>query len=235
MVSTWKACDSLLLSILLLSDWPSNSEGRDGILDLRHHGLWLPLEMGLYRTPHPWEADPTHLRNRELGPMSGFWDLLCTNVNGPGKGEGDGMLWGMPCIRACTMCHLSISTTSWPEIVRLPYNQTMTIETKVIRVGTMKGITGKLGDLPGVFPSLELGGWIWLRGKGSFPVFEGHSPPTTSFWVLGHKGHSSMSLGGFALPPCSTWSNRPLFGGWHHSCSFSASGTWGHLQLRTSS
>ena len=93
-INTWKACDSLSLSIPPLLDWPSNSEERDGILDPRHHGLWLPSEMGLYRILSPREAQSTCLRNRELGPMSGFWGSLCENANGPGKEEGEGLLQG---------------------------------------------------------------------------------------------------------------------------------------------
>ena len=201
MVSTWKACDSLSLSILLLWDWASNSEGRDGILDPRYHGLWPPPEIGLYWTPRTGETDLTHLKNRELGPMLGLWDDLYTNANGPGKGEGKGMPWGMPHIRTHALLHHPLCTTSMAGIVRLPYIWTTAVEPKVIRVGTMKAITGKLRDLPGVSPSLGLGGVNGIERRKFFPNAWGLSPLNN--WLLGL---------GVLLFPCSTWINRPLFG-----------------------
>ena len=45
-----------------------------------------PLEMRLYRSPSPGNANPTCLRNRELGLMSGLWEPICANADWPGKG-----------------------------------------------------------------------------------------------------------------------------------------------------
>ena len=72
--------------------------GGNGILDPRHHGLWLPPEIGVYWIPSSRETDPTHLRNREPDIWSGLLDPPCIDADGKGKGK----LPGVPHARACT-------------------------------------------------------------------------------------------------------------------------------------
>ena len=234
MVSIFKACNSLWVYILLLSDWPSNSEGRDGILDPRHHGLWLPLELGMSWTPSPGETDPTNLRNREWGSMSVIWDPLWANANGPGKGEGECLPQVIPHIRACILCHHPLSTTSWAGLVRLLYVWTMAMETKIIRVGTMNGIIGKPGDLPGFSPSLGLGMHGVERRRFFSKCLKGSAPKQLACRSGSIKAILLWESGGFALPPAWGGPSDPSLGT-GITPAHSTSGTWVHLQLRASS
>ena len=85
-ISDWKAWDPLSLSILLLLDWPSNAEGRDGRLDHGNHrfdslqrgGCTEPQALGRL-TLLAWGIG-NQACVRALGSPS-------TNIDRSGKGE----------------------------------------------------------------------------------------------------------------------------------------------------
>ena len=85
-------------------------------------------------------------------------------------------------------------------------------ETKVIRVGTLKGISGKLRAFSGVSPSLGLEGVWGQEEKVLSWCLRYAAPQQLAFWCGGVKTNPLREYWGFALPPAWPGTTDPLRG-----------------------